>query len=244
MAKSKINFQIVPIFDQRLPGVWNDFVRIESACDTEIYDMQPPEPDTIRIKLNDYKSDFYEDKHCFAFAAYNRNRMLGFATGYVCDENESHLDRLYVLPKYHHNGIGSKLLNAAEQTAAIFANEMTLTPLMKSVDFYKKHHGYIDDCDFDCYYYEYRGYVKNLTRPANLIVPVFQWVKKDLKVNVDVPVDTATLKQNKHQPIFAHINDDCAIDAVATRTKDGTKKIWTKQPIYCPELLKALNKIR
>ena len=61
---------------------------------------------------------------------------------------------------------------------------------------------------------------------------------------MDIPVDTMALKQSKYQPIFVHINENREIDAVTTRTKDGTKKIWYSQLDCCEELLTALGKTR
>ena len=242
MTQQTVNFKIVPIFNQNTPGVWEDFVRIESTCDTELYGLSYPTQPIIKDRISGFKESLRENKHNFAFGAYNNTQMIGFTFGCFYEPNEMYLERLYVLPKYHRCGIGTQLLKAAEQSATIFATTMSLSALKEAVDFYKQKNGY-DECV--CM-------EKELSPTTNSIVPVFQWVKKDLKIKMDIPVDTMALKQSKYQPIFVHINENREIDAVTTRTKDGTKKIWanyTKIPLsqskpYRDELLKTLEKIK
>lgn len=241
MAKQKLDFKIVPIFNQNASGVWEDFVRIESTCDTELHGLSYPTQPIIKDRISVFKESLRENKHNFAFGAYKNGRMIGFTHGHLCQENEMYLDRLYVLPKYHRCGIGTQLLKAAEQSATIFATKMSLSALKEAVDFYKLKNGYEEFVDME----------KELSPTTNSIVPVFQWVKKDLKIKMDIPVDTMTLKQSKYQPIFVHINENREIDAVTTRTKDGTKKIWANYNIplnqskpYRDELLKTLEKIK
>ena len=236
MTKARLNFEIIPVFNQATANVWNDFIKIEAACDKAIYDLSGPSKSTIQTRLREYKSNLHEYKHNFAFVAYYRKHIIGFAYGFSISSYEMYLNRLYVSPKYHRCGVGSQLLKATEQSATMVAKKLSLIALANAADFYQQKHGYDQ--------FEYME--KYLEPTANSIMPVFQWVKKDFHVKIDVPVDTMVLKQSKYQPIFAHINDDYEIDAVATRTNDGTNKIWVTQQSkqYRAELLKALTKTK
>lgn len=242
MINKTVNFQIVPIFNQDAPGVWDDFVRIESTCDTELHGLSYPTQPIIKDRISVFKESLRENKHNFAFGAYKNGRMIGFTHGHLCQENEMYLDRLYVLPKYHRCGIGTQLLKAAEQTSALMATKIKFIALEEAINFYTQKHEY-----------EQFAYMeKGLSPNTNYIAPVFQWVKKDFVIKFDVSVDTLTLKQSKYQPIFVHINGDCEIDAVVTRTRDGIDKTWanyTDIPLkqskpYRDKLLNALNNVR
>jgi len=242
MKPQPINYYIVPIFNQISLGFWYDFIRIEATCDTELYKLSYPTQPLIQDRASGLKKELRQKKHPFAFGAYNSKQMIGFTFGSFYEPNEMYLERLYVLPKYHHCGIGTQLLKAAEQTATIFATKMSLSALKEAADFYQLKNGYEQFDDME----------KTLSPIGNSIIPVFQWVKKDIKLKITAPVDTMVLKQSKYQPIFVHINDDCEIDAVATRTNNGTNKIWanyTDIPLrqskpYRDKLLKALSKIK
>lgn len=237
MVKTTLNFDIVPIFDQATAGVWNDFIKIEAACDKAIYGLSGPSKSTIKTRLREYKSNLYEYKHNFAFIACYRNCIIGFAYGFSISSYEVYLNRLYVSPKYHRCGIGSQLLHATEQSAALFAQKISLVPLATATDFYAQKHKYTQ---FD--YME-----KNISPIANSIVPVFQYIKKEFNLEFAIPVDTAALKQSKQQPILVHISNDNKIDAVATRLSNGKQKLWSstnKLNTNSIKLLNALNKVR
>lgn len=230
MLKKSVNFKIIPVFNQMAPGVWNDFAHIESTCDRKLFDLHNDD----KYYLQTYESDFHNNKHCFAFGAYYRKHMVGFTHGHSADDNVMYLERLYVLPKYQHHGIGTLLLKSAEQTSGLIAEKIKLISLKNAENFYVKKNRY-----------EQFDYMKKDLKPTpNSLVPVFQWVKKDFYVKFDVNTDTMFLKQNKYQPIFVHINRDLKIDGVAVHTLDGENKIWTEKKRLVPILLNALNNIR
>jgi GNAT superfamily N-acetyltransferase len=241
MAKQKLDFNIVPIFNQNASGIWYDFIRIEAVCDTELYGLSYPTESIIQSRFRAYKGACHEHKHTFAFGAYHNGQMIGFSQGRLYQENEMYLDRLYVLPKYHRCGIGTQLLKAAEQTATIFATKIKFIALEEAASFYEQKHGY----------QQFAYMEKNLSPTANSIVPIFQWIKKDFNIKIDIHVNTMELKRNKYQPIFAHINENREIDAVATRTPDGKTKTWANYNIplsqskpYRDELLQTLSKTK
>ena len=235
--KKTVNFEIIPVFNQANANVWNDFIKIEAACDKAIYGLNGPSKSTIQTRLREYKSNLDEYKHNFAFIACYRKHMIGFAYGFSISSYEMYLNRLYVLPQYHRCGIGSQLLKATEQSAIIFAKKISMVALANATDFYERKHGYEQ--------FEYME--KYLVPTANSIVPVFQWTKKDFNVKFDVQVDTAELKENKFQPIFVHVNYDNKIDAVVTRKPNGEQKLWSstnKLNADTIKLLNALDKVR
>lgn len=238
MKHENQDFQIVPIFNPSISGVWSEFLDIEIACDTQTYEIDPPCKSVRRNILRRYKNNLHEYKHNFAFAAYQGTKIIGFSYGYIIDRDESYLHRLYVLPQYHKLGIGTQLLRAAEQSCAIFSNTISLIALSKAVDFYEQKHGYS----------KFGGDMeKELTVPVNTIVPVFQWVKKDFNLKIACPTDTMALKQSKFQPIFVHVNGDSKIDAVATRMPNGVTKLWpttNKLSMDSIKLLNALDKVK
>jgi len=230
MLNKSVNFEIFPIFNQTVPGVWSDFAHIESECDKKIYTLHYAKKHYLDL----YKKDFYGYKHCFAFGAYYKKHMVGFTHGHSDDDDVVYLERLYILPKYQHQGIGTLLLKAAEQTSGLIAEKIKLVSLKSAENFYVKKNGY-----------EQFDYMKKDLKPmANSIVPVFQWVKKDFNVKFDIDVDTAFLKQNKYHPIFVHTNSDVRIDGVAVHTVDGETKIWTDKKRLVPMLSNALNNVR
>lgn len=236
-SKKSVNFEIIPIFDQSVAGLWNNFLKIELACDKAIYDLNPPVKAVLDNRLREYAGNLREYKHNFAFVAYYRKQIIGFAQGFSISPYEMYLNRLYVSPTYHHCGVGSKLLKAVEQSTTIYAKKLSLIALANAADFYQLKHGYDQ--------FEYME--KYITPTANSIVPVFQWTKKDFNLKFDIPVDTMELKHSKHQPVFVHVNGDCQIDAVATRMPNGVTKLWSatnKLNADSIRLLNALDKVR
>lgn len=230
MSNKSVNFEIFPIFNQTVPGIWSDFAHIESECDKKIYTLHYDEKHYLDL----YRKDFYGYKHCFAFGAYYKKHMVGFTHGHSDDTNVMYLERLYVLPKYQHQGIGTLLLKSAEQTSGLIAGIIKLVSLSASIDFYKQKNGY-----------EQFDYMKKDLQPtSNSIVPVFQWVKKDFNVKFDIDTDSMFLKRNKYQPMFVHTNQDYRIDGVCVCTVNGENKIWTDKKRLVPMLLNALNNVR
>ena len=242
MTKKAPDFQIIPIFNQAAKAVWHDFLNIEIACDTKIYKLDPPCKTVIKTKLRGYKKSNTDYKHNFAFVAYTGQRAIGFAQGYAIDTHEAYLHHLYILPQYQKCGIGGALLHAVEQSCSVFANTISLVALENAVSFYEQKH-------------DYSGIgiarEKELNIPANSVIPVFQWIKKDFCAKFAIPVETMSLKQSKFQPIFVHTNEYRQIDAITTRTMDSANKIWMSVNVRQPELdfcscelLNALRKTR
>lgn len=222
MANKNINFDIVPIFNQSAKGVWTDFVYVETFCNREMFNLYVSE-DVVATYLRDFARNLGQWKHNFAFAAYAEEKMVGFIQGFAFEKSselysvyskETFLEHLYVLPKYHKSGIGTQLLKAFEETAALMSSKVVLTPLKSAVGFYEKNgYAYFGDME------------KNLVPCANKVVPVFQWVKKDFDVKLNVTVNNHYLQKNKYNPIFACLNRDSEIDGVIIKT-DTENRMW------------------
>ena len=241
MKQKRINYSIVPIFNQAAPMVWDDFINIEIECDKAIYNLDAPSQTVIKNRLRDYRNNLQNHKHNFAFGAYYKQRMIGFIQGYSIDPDDAWVHHLYILPEYHRYGIGTQLLNAAEQSVWVVAKQISLVSLGLAIDFYERKHDYTKSAG---------EMEKELAPVANAVLPVFQWIKQDIRPKIIAPHDTKVLKQSKYQPIFVHTNACYKIDAVATRI-NGVNKIWTagdistpESKIYSQQLLQELNKVR
>lgn len=235
MMNKKIDFEIVPIFNQH-DEIWHDFLYIEMMCDKSMgYNYNAYDKHSV---LSNHEKDWKNNDYNFAFAAYRKTEMIGFAKGFLDVAETTYLDNLYVLPKYQGIGIGSELLTQVEKTSALISNCLSLMPLNSAVNFYK-HNGYG--------WGDYCGDMgKYLSCFSDSVVPVFQWKKQKFQVKFSVKVDSNLLKQNKYQPVFAYINEFGKVDGVALRTKSGENKFWIKsgQNACKCELLKALDKAR
>ena len=231
----KLNFEISPIFKQTNP-IWTEFMHIECACDEKL-NYHPDDMDKQRMMLN-YKADWQENRYKFAFAAYRANRIIGFTRGYLGSEpGETYIAGLYVLPRYHKIGIGTKLLKMAERTSSIVADRVGLIALPNAVDFYLLKNDY-----------EQRegSTKKDLSPFITGVVPVFQWMTRKINCKFNVEVDNVLLRANKNQPMFIYLNEFGEVDGVAVHTKDGKNKFWVKrgQDLCRYELSWALNRVR
>ena len=230
MKNKKTDFKIVPVFKQAKP-IWVDFVHIETKVLN--YDVDIAGQKHV---LSGYAQNWRQDKYSFAFAAYYKNQMIGFAKGCLGEQDETFLDHLYVLPEYRKWGVGSQLLNAMEQASCLVAYKMSLYPLSGSMKFYDKHK-----------YTSWHHYmIKDVPNFTNCVIPVFQWIVRSFHSKFNVDVDNSLIRQNKHQPIFVHLNKYGEVDGVAVRTKGGENKIWTDvyQNKCRYKLLNALNKVK
>ena len=225
MINKNANFNIVPVFNQSAKGVWTDFINVETVCNKEMFNLHISE-DVAAMYLRDYARNLGQWKHNFAFAAYAKEKMVGFIQGFAFEKSsefysvyskETFLEHLYVLPKYHKCGIGSQLLNAFEETASLVSSKVILTPLRNAITFYEKNgYKYFGDME------------KNLVPCVNKVVPVFQWIKTDFDVKLNVTVNNHFLQKNRYKPVFVYLNKDSEIDGVIIKT-DTENKMWLNQ---------------
>ena len=229
----KIKYNIVPIFNDIAQSRWEDFAYIEGACDKDAGYIH----DYSWCILGNYANDLKIYKYHFAFAAYHRKQMVGFAKGYLSDvPNETYLDKLYVLPKYQKMGIGKQLLTTVEKASSVVANRISLTSLFSARDFYKNND----------YKRDFNGYEKNLAQLSNEIVPVFQWQKIPFAIKSNVEINRHLLQLHEYSPALVYVNENGEIDGIAIKSSFGQNKVWTsKDKNACKgALLKAIQKIK
>ena len=123
---------IVPIFNQTIPGIWADFARIQSTRLSEYNGVESLDREHL---MNVYSRNWSLHTHNFAFGAYCGDDMVGFLNGYV-EKRIATIDGLYVLPKYRRRGIGRRLLHQAEFAVHTHANKIDLVALTRAVPYY------------------------------------------------------------------------------------------------------------
>jgi len=128
--------KIIPIFNQAAPGVWTDFAHICSATMVTNYHYHMDDKE-IQEQI-DCDARRWRRGTNFAFGAYDDGKMIGFVQGTAVARCAT-IQSLYVLYDYQHLHIGSRLLHSAERAAALFANQMELTSLVRAEPFYQSH---------------------------------------------------------------------------------------------------------
>ena len=206
------DFKIIPIFKQS-EELCETFADIDIRCSIDMGRDYIP----LRDLDKDYFDMWKKEKNVFAFVAWDKKQIIGFANGYMDNDAMMYLNSLYVEPLYQHFGIGSKLLQTVENMACILVSNIKLFPLTKAVKFYQR------------YKYKYAGadnkyMVKKLPKTIMGVVPVFEWCD-ELQAKLSFKVDNAFLKSYEHQPMFVYIGKNNNIDGVAVRLPDGKNDI-------------------
>lgn len=207
MYKEILNFEIRPIFNLS-DEICKEFERIELRCNNWLGGVYIPEYIQSCWK---YHKENANEQNAFAFAGFYKNEMIGFSDGYTMSDGIK-LDSLFVDPIYHGFGVGTKLLQSAEQSASLIKSDMLLMPLDNAIHFYQTHG------------YDYRrpGFYlgKKLSKPVSGIIPVFEWCD-ELNAKLNLEINTNLLKQYERQPIFVYVNNNQQIDGIATRLSNG-----------------------
>ena len=131
------DINILPIFNQAAPNIWDDFLRIRASAMQHVYNhnMTQNERDDARAE---YAAVWRRRGFNFAFGAYNGSDIVGFVNG-DCVNRVATIRGLYVLPECMSNNIGGQLLKYAESAGAMGARLLDLVSLLKSCRFYEKH---------------------------------------------------------------------------------------------------------
>ena len=125
---------VYPIFNQRTPGIWDDFSRIRGAA---VRDLGPNAwSDDVAREF--YKTLAVELPYSFAFGAWDGGDMVGFVQGTI-QKQQATINCLYVLPDYQSARIGGRLLHQAETAATIGAKWVDLVALPRAENFYRRH---------------------------------------------------------------------------------------------------------
>lgn len=239
--QTKPEIKIVPVFDQASnPKIWSEFARIEMLCRTTEYNYAQQENIAQNI-INGFKR-VWEQKDNIAFAAYDGQKMVGFAKCHSTEDPcEIYFSDLYVNPQYKGLGIGKRLLEQRERASGIFYSYISLLALNEKVASYFVKRGFNN--------YDNRYMTKKLPERVIGVIPVFQPLVK-LRAKTKVKYDKAIVNQCKNCPVFVYVNDKFEIDGVAVETPDKEVKIWVNESkrgmvdFYKKMLLNAINNVR
>lgn len=202
------NISIVPVFNQKDSYVWARFVCIEDAAMRAVYKYKATSAENAFL-ISQLCTRWHWGP-CFAFAAYDDDRMVGCVHGTI-NSPYAKIQGLYVLPQYHRMGIGARLLTASERAVSVYADFMNLVALGKAENFYRSHN-YSLISPKDC------TYVKRIGDSARRnIVPIF--VCPDSMVTrcemiataYNLHFDVANVN-SMHLPMFAYLNENAEID--------------------------------
>ncbi len=167
-----MNIEIVPIFDQSVPHVWDDFVRISAAAMRHVYNYKTSEPER-RDAISKLQYNWAHSEYSFAFGATNGKTMVGFIYG-DCADDTAVIQGLYVMPRYMSRRVGARLLHSAENAMTFVADTVELVSLANAQGFYE-YHGYVPISRGSNHYVkqidqEIRSTVVPVFRPTSLIM--------------------------------------------------------------------------
>ena len=198
--------KILPIFNQTLPGVWNDFVRIQSTRMSEYNGIDNLGVDDM---LKAYSCNWSIYAHNYAFAAYDGRNMIGFIHGYAW-RSTAKVEGLYILPDYRRNGIGKRLLSVAEISAYPRIARMDLIALPQAMSFYQKRGYHLPSYDK-----EENHFVKKLgARCMATTIPLFNSTSSVTKQLMTINADyDASWVNMIHRPTFVYVDINGRIQA-------------------------------
>lgn len=156
--------KIFPIFNQSVPGVWDDFLHIRACAMRANYNINLT-PSEISVYHREYSYNWAHYGVNFAYGAYDGTEIVGFSRGY-CNRNVANLSCLYVLPEYQHSGIGRRLLRHVETDMGIIGRRLNLISLSHAERFYQKN-------NYSPIFIGSNNYRKFIKVPHCACVPVF-----------------------------------------------------------------------
>ncbi len=220
------DINIIPIFNQAAPDIWDSFINIRACAMREVYNYKFTADDYV-VAMDDFWDVWHKQCPHFAFGAYDGTEMVGFVQGY-CIDKTAKLDNLYVMPKYMRHGIGGKLLLNAERSIAPYADYIELVSLLHAQKFYRQNQ-YLPVFS--------NGYYKNITADAmrTAVVPVFhpnakiiRECKRIAKMNCSDFVFERSTK-NAHMPMFVYVDTDAVIRGFVVGDDNNNKINITRQ---------------
>ena len=196
--------QYFPIFNQAVPGIWQDFVHIRAIA-TENDGKMVWTSDVRDHAMNEYRKEWHKKDFNFAFGAWDGDEMIAFARGDI-EGGIGFIRDLYVLPEYQHMKIGGTLLRMSERALALRVKYCDLVTRQNSKLFYMGH-GYSSLTGTE-------ELIKNISHAGKCAtVPVFQCMPglarkcKQIVTNYDVAADANAV--NKHQRgMFVYLDSE------------------------------------
>lgn len=234
------NVQILPIFNQTAPGVWDDFLRIRVAVMKYNYDH---ELDNVSLNnaLTELANNWKTKAWNFAFGAYDNNKMIGYICGHADKKDNGqtvYFDHLYVMPEYQKQHIGKQLLNAAESASALHARQSELISLGNAYGFYAKN-GYVSYTGTNVYNKSLKNIGKCQVIPVFYCKPKILGSIKDMISNTKSKIKSAN---TEHKPMFVYKDINLkttgvmlgdAIHTLSEHADDWAKKqLIKKQQLY------------
>ena len=222
------DIDIFPIFNQSVPGIWDDFLRIRMLTVRHNYNIILSDTEIVRT-MNELRTTWSKKRFNFAFGAYHHGEMIGYIYG-DCSRGTAYIRHLYVLPKYQKHHIGHRLLSAAERAVSINNTRTDLVALVEAEPFYKKY-GYSSPLNTNKYIKKIRGCGRCQTLPLFCCsAPVLRACAqisddKGISFNPDV------VRRN-HAPVFVYsdINSNIAGYCVPHPDNNSEPLICTRVP--------------
>lgn len=211
-----------PIFNQSVPGIWDDLLRIRIIAMRENYNIKMSDVDIMRA-MNEFQNSWRRLSFNFAFGAYDDNKMIGCVSGDV-QKRVGYIRHLYVLPEYQGQHIGSRLLNAAQVAASVMANKTDVVSLPNAEPLYRGH-GYTSLVGTN-------EYVKPIGQPRCQTVPIFHCTPSIARtcgaMCGNAPMNFLSDKINStHAPAFVYYDAESRITGCGTITPDGNHHIYS-----------------
>lgn len=222
---------IIPIFNQSAPGIWDDFVRVQSETMAATYNYNLT-PDLISGGVpatNRRKS--------VAFAAYADGQMVGYIQGDAHGRCAT-IQSLYVLKDFQRMKIGHGLLQSFERAVALFADRIELQAEFAARPFYQSN-GYLvvsgtSTCE-----------KLRLTPPRCGVVPLFGCTRSmAVDIQTIVPTFDANAVNKNRAPVYVYLNDVGRLDGVGI---DGVAHVSERvalgmRPIVHGCLMRSMSK--
>lgn len=201
--------KILPIFNQSVPGVWDNMLRIRIAAMQYNYNIKLTDEDVANAMAEFHRS-WKRRAFNFAFGAYDGDKMIGCINGDVQNKT-AFIRHLYVLPEYQGQRVGANLLRAAEKATSIAANQSELVSLAKAEKFYVRM-GYSSPIGTN-------NYQKKLSAPKCCTLPVFYCApsfERGVKALCHGVSDIPTRNQinETHMPVFSEYSIDSKLRSV------------------------------
>lgn len=211
------NIQIVPIFDQGRPLIWDDFIHIRAAAMEFNYDYELETEEQLKI-LSEYQDEYKNKSYNFAFAAYDNTKMVGFIRGNG-KNNTATIKCLYVLPAYQGQHIGRTLLQIAEYSIAPAYKNIELISLWHAENFYK-HNQYTTINGVN-------KFSKTVTNAHCRDVPLFGFpaciAKQCANLLSAMP---ESVRIEPHAPLFSHFDENGKISGVLIANSDSISPVY------------------
>ena len=194
-------FYTIPIFNQSVPGIWDDFLRIRIDTMRHNYNLELS-PSEIQRFMQEYAANWARYGGSYAYGAYDASgQMLGSINGMVYN-GVGQVEQLHVSPAHQGQHIGRVLLNNAENAVAMMkGRRLELISLSRAETFYQSN-GYQNR--------SLCGYFKKIKSPRCGTIPVF-WCRPDLAASCKLSAETVHQVNKEHWPMFAYCDHECNI---------------------------------